>query len=474
MTIIGIFLLQTNVKANTLNFYEGEMIDGIYTRNEKNKSTFYQKARFFRRTSDNKAAYCIEPFTRFKDGSNYESSINPNNIDSQTWYNMSLMAFYGYEYPGHTDNKWYAITQLMIWQEADKNAEFYFTDTLNGNRINAYESEINEIRTLMENHKKTPSFSNTTIDLVEGEKLIVDQNNVLANYKEKDNKITITNNSLDISNLKAGSYDFNFIRSNQIENEPILFYYNNESQDLMTRGNINEQPLNLKVNIYKTELNVQKIDTDNQNSTSRGEGKLTEATFELFNYDKKKITEFKLDKNGKATLNNLKFGTYYIKEKEAGKGYLLNDNYYKIEISKDNPIYNITIENKVIEKEVFIHKEYGTEGNTTQESNITFEIYNQNGQIITTITTDEYGNAKVKLPYGTYTFKQKNSKEGYRYVDDFTVIIDESTKELAYNLYDYKIPVPNTRSNEPKSSTTITTLLLILISYFYVKKIYNI
>ena len=128
-------------------------------------------------------------------------------------------------------------------------------------------------------------------------------------------------------------------------------------------------------------------------------------------------------------------------------------------------------ENKIIEKEIFIHKEYGEENNTLPEGNITFEIYKAN-KLVYTITTDNLGNAKIKLPYGKYLIKQKNSKTGYKYVEDFEVIVNNETTDLFYNLYDYKIPIPNTRDDINKTWYIIVASCLLIMGIYESKK-YN-
>lgn len=468
MTIIGILTLHDNAKANSINFYEAEKIDNIYTKSVKQNTAFFQKARFFRRTSDNKAAYCIEPFNRFTEDSNYESSINPNNIDQDTWQKMSLIAYYGYNYGNHTDAKWYAITQLMIWQEADKNAKFFFTDSLNGNQIDTFNNEINEINNLINEHNKKPSFSNQSIDIKEKTQFIFDNNDAIKYFKEVDNKIKIENNKLDISNLTEGTYNFKFKRNIAQESEPVLFYYNPTSQNLMTRGSIVEDEISLTLNIYKTEIKITKIDTDTKSNVASGDAVLNQAIFELYDQNKNLLKEIMLDDKCEAIISDLDLGTYYIKEKEAGKGYITDNTYHKIELTSTNTKVNLELENKVIEKEISIHKEYGTKGNTEAEGNITFEIFRQN-QLVTTITTDELGNAKIKLPYGKYIFKQKNTHDGYNYVEDFEVIVDEKTNELSYNLFDYKIAVPNTRSDINYNLYLLLSIISI-ITLYYVKQ----
>ena len=119
----------------------------------------------------------------------------------------------------------------------------------------------------------------------------------------------------------------------------------------------------------------------------------------------------------------------------------------------------------LIKKEIIIHKTYGDGINGNNEKDISFVIYNKKGELITTITTDNNGYAKVILPFGVYTFKQNNTTDGYTYADDFTIDIKNEDKE-EINLYDYKIKVPNTSKNSP----IFITILVLLMSGSIVKK----
>lgn len=470
MTLITILIVHSNVKAASTNFYEAEKIDSIYTKSIKNGTTHFQKSRFFRRKSDNKAAYCIEPFNFFDESASYKTSINPNNIDQNTWERMSLIAYYGYNYQGHTDNKWYAITQLMLWQTVDKDADFYFTDYLNGNKIEKFTNEIAEINDLVNNHYIKPSFANKTININIKNNKIIDTNNVLQNFYPTTSNISIVDNYINLDKLTEGNYSFTFKRKYQ-NNEPVLFYYNQTSQNLMTGGYLPNDEFSLNINIYKTKLKITKIDSDTKTTTSFGDGKLNETILELYDEKKNFLQEIKLNKDCTATIDNLDLGIYYLKEKQAGTGYIQDDSFHKIELTLDNTKINYEFENKIIEKEIFIHKEYGEENNTLPEENITFEIYKDN-KLVYTITTDNLGNAKIKLPYGKYLIKQKNSKTGYKYVEDFEVIVNNETTDLFYNLYDYKIPIPNTRDDINKTWYIIVASCLLIMGIYESKK-YN-
>ena len=176
------------VNAESTLFYEGEYIDGIYMNKYQysTKTIYYQKARFFRKEGSNEFAYCIEPFAFFKENSIYDSTFSPAGLSSEQLKRISLLAHFGYGYHDHQDQKWYAITQMMIWQTADPSSgDYYFTDGLNGNRINAYTNEMNEINNLINDYLTLPSFNNQEFTMVEDHSLTInDSNHVTYKYLE--------------------------------------------------------------------------------------------------------------------------------------------------------------------------------------------------------------------------------------------------------------------------------------------------
>ena len=103
------------------------------------------------------------------------------------WERISLLAYYGYQYNDngydHSNNKWYAITQVMIWRTTNPESDIYFTNTLNGNRISQFDSEIAEMERLVANHYKTPQFESGKTVPIGSTINLNDSNNVLSNYK---------------------------------------------------------------------------------------------------------------------------------------------------------------------------------------------------------------------------------------------------------------------------------------------------
>ena len=194
-----------------------------------------------------------------------------------------------------------------------------------------------------------------------------------------------------------------------------------------------------------------------------------------------KITDLSLDENMEINITsndyNLDYGIYYIKEKEAGVGYLENNETYKIEFTPDNTKVELLIKNKVIENELVIQKYYGDGITMEEEANIIFEIYDSNNNLVEEITTNEDGIAKITLPYGHYKIVQKNTTDGYTKVEPFNVFIDDPKEEYYYIINDYEeekeeeiisIEVPNTST---KSNYQLLTL--ILLPTYFVKKKFN-
>ncbi len=488
LTISFIYLISstTIVNASTDSFYEAEYIDNIYmVRYDKNtKTKYYQKARTYRRTSDGRLAYCLQPFKVFNPSDNtYETVDTLPEISSETLEKLRDIIGFGYGYSSHGyDMKWYAVTQLMIWQTVEPDCEFYFTDTLNGNKINIYDDEIARINELITNSYKVPSFHNQTFyGIVNKPITIEDTNNVLYNFVIRPNDILVDGNTITVTKDAPGCYETELSR-NYKYTTPVLFYYNPNSQHLAVTGSPYNKSTKVTFCFNELKLNIKKIDKDTGTTDSIGEASLKDTIFTLYNKNMEKITDISLDENMEASLSSndidLDYGTYYLKETKTGTGYLPNDKVYEINFTGDNPTIDLTIENKVIEKEVTIKKLYGDGKLMQTEPNITFEIYDKDNNLVKNITTDQNGIAKITLPYGHYKIVQVNTTEGYTKIKPFEIFISDIDKDYYYIINDYKIPkeetpketisieVPNTSTEE----NNYHLLSLILPTYLIVKK----
>lgn len=442
------------VYAHESSFYEAEYIDGIWM--NKSPSTdkntiYYQKARLFREKGTNKFAYCIEPEAFFNENEDYTSTDNPYNLNKNQIERIKALAYYGYNYENHSDIKWYAITQLLIWKQADPNGIYYFTDSLNGKYTDIYSNEINELNNLVNDYFKTPSFNGKTIEIVNGKTAIIeDTNNVLKNYKNpwtgeiKENKLII-----ETKTFNDGDHQFTLEKKDNINSAPAIFFESNNSQNTLIPGSIPQEKIHFNLRTIKTKLEINKISasTNNEikNLLSNNKASLTGTIFEI-TQNNKYIGQIMIDKNGYGKMEGLDFGKYSLKEIKAGPGYILNDKIISFEITKENNKIELTIENEIIKKRIKISKTYGKDNNFLPEENIIFNIYDLENNLIETLKTDKNGQAEITLPFGEYILKQLTTTEGYEKIDPITINVD-NTEEILFELKDYKIEVPNTRKN---------------------------
>lgn len=446
--LIGLICSTTIVQAKSTTFYEGEYIDGIYMNKQKKGSStiYYQKARFFRQSGTNRFAYCIDPFVFFEEGSIYEETITPSNLTAKQKETISLIAYFGYGYKNHTDAKWYAITQFMIWKAADPSGNFYFTDGLNGPKIERFTKEMSEINNLITNYKKNTSLNGKTYTLIEGQDFIAeDINKVLPNYKSSNSNFSIQGNKLIGKNLKEGEYIIKLTRTENNYKKPILFYQSSNSQALMQTGDISKKQEQLKVDVVKTEIELTKIDKDTKSTTPSGEGDLKGAIYGLYKESGEQIDQIIIDENSKGKIENIPLGNYYLQEINSPNGYQLDNKKYDIKITKDNSKIKLILENEIIKKKIIIYKKYD-ENKKKPEENISFSIYDKNNNKVAVITTDKNGRAEITLPYGTYKIVQENTTKGYQKVEDILISVTDLKEEII-TLTDYKIKVPNTNTN---------------------------
>lgn len=434
--------------AQTYHFYGAEFLDGIYLKrhDSSTNTTYYQAAQVYRHFETNDVAYCIEPFIGISENSEYTETFFPNNLTETQRKNISALAHYGYGYGNHTDIKWFAITQVLIWKEANPNDDFYFTDYLDGNRIDRFTDEINELQNLVAQSYIKPSFDSQTFYIVKGKDLVVtDTNNILDLYSSPIDIAKISGNTLTVTDLNEGSHQIALNRKDNKYGTPVVFYQSADSQDVLKIGDLDYTYTIIYISVDSNKVILNKIDKDTKSTKSNGEAILDGAVFELLNSKKEKIKTITLKKNT-ATLENLDYGTYYLKEIKAGEGYTINKKLIEFTVSAKNRSITLTLENEVIKSKLKIYKEYGENDNFSPEANIQFNIYNSKKELIKSITTNELGYAEVELPYGNYYLEQVNTTEGYEKVEPISFKVKD-TKDITYKLKNYKIKVPDTKSN---------------------------
>lgn len=449
MVLIVLFILiipNTKVYALEDSFYEGEYIPNTYMKKFRGSSGKYQQMRVFRRKSDDKAVYCIEMWEVLNSnktipGYDYDQYIHAN-INYGVWERIMLISYYGYGYHNHTDIKWYAITQFMIWKETSPDSNIYFTDKLNGNKIEKYQSEMNEIEELIRNHANIPSFYNQSYELKYNENHIVtDTNNVLEKFNITSNaglEVTKNSNTLTVNKKIPGHSQLHLVNTDTIYKSPPVVYIDDSGQNLLLAGSY--YPIYMVVNyeLPSSSIKVEKLDYDTKNNIGQGDGKLSGSIFQLLDNNYQLIEEKTIYENNKLTFENIGYGNYYLKEMRPGEGYLLNEEIINIVV--DEKVENIKFYNKVIKNKITFQKytKNSLTGKIKEEENATFSIYKDNNKIHT-FTTDKKGKYEIDLPYGTYLIKQVSGTKNHIYVDDFIIDINTNDKSQYFEMYNEEI-----------------------------------
>lgn len=431
--IMLMFLFITNTYAYT--FKGGDVIKNMFiVKIKENGEKEYKKGQFIIDESGD-YVYCLEPFVKVKNGATYneyESDFAKKlGISNELWQKLNLIAYYGYGYKSdihnHTDPKWYYITQVLIWKEVSPKSNFYFTNTFEGS-INStlFISEIEEIYNLVNNHFIIPEFSfpeaykNDTIT-------VIDQKGVLKNYKTNNSNVSINGNILTIK--LTDNNNFTLYKGT---NAKQIIYVSNNSQNIL-KGSM-EIPVTASYNIEAKEvtgkITLKKYGEIYSDNTYINKP-LKDVYFILSDEYDVYLQEKKTDENGIIVFDNLKPGTYYIRETEKLDGYLKNDKVYKVEINLNENNRAIDVSKDVyntLEKGSLILKKIDTDTKLPIKDTI-FRIYNENTLIYEGKTNDDGIIKLVDIPLGTYKIMEFMPSNGYK-INEHVIEVNLDKEEV--------------------------------------------
>lgn len=387
----------------------------------------------------------------------------------------------------------YAFTQQFIWEVLGQSYAKFNNSTYQSQ----YEDFKNEINMKINTMSTRPSFDAENIVLEAGEtKVLTDTNKVLADYGSIDNwkdgirfqhnkgentlTITVSDNctveKLNISDNTMKSWGL-IKEGTEDCDSTIYFEFEDDVQNQLYALNYNDPVslafslrINLLGNLELSKLNTNGDLVDGSIFTVNGPG---------YNGDVEV-------KNGKIVLEKIKKGTYTIKEKSTGGGYLLNKNVYKVEI-KPNQAATQAIVNDEPTGEITIVKTDKDTGNSNRIDGVSHhgdanlngteytlyakeDIYNVSKTVkyfskdeeIAKFTFDEYGNATIiitnkttkanlsvdgnilkGLPMGMYYSKETHVVEGYT-SDEIEHIYTFSYKDMNTPIIKLNEKVENT------------------------------
>ena len=430
--LVFMFMLVIDVKA--LSFKGGDVINNVFILKVKeNGEKEYKKGQFI---IDNEGdyVYCLEPFVKVNNNSSYnkytDNFAKNLGLSDALWEKINLISYYGYQYKddthNHMDPKWYYITQMLIWQNVSPEARFYFTDTFKGN-VNStlFVSEIKEIYDLINSHYTIPEFE--VPDTYIGDTLsIIDRNGVLKRYVGSEN-VKINGNILTI---KISDINNKFTLRKGTNNKAFIFV-STDSQNILKGkmdvpviANYNIKGLEVKGNIeikkYGEVIDGDKISLEG-------------VIFALYDENKNYIKEISTDKDGKAIFSNLSKGKYFIKEISNDGKFVLDDNYYEVnlKVNENNRIIDVflELENKLKRGNLKIKK---IDFDTKIPIKDTEFIITKDEKIIYQGKTDINGIIELNdLVYGIYKIKEVMASNGYVLNEMiYEVKIDDENKDV--------------------------------------------
>ena len=437
----------TTVKAEQYigeAIWPSEYISNVYIKKVRSDGyAKYQQGQFIRRSEDNAFVYCLQPFVTIDNNyiyniarEDYEVYLN---MTKEQWNRISLLAYYGYGYENHNSQKWYAITQVLIWRTAEPNSDIYFTNTLNGTRNDSlFASEIQEIENLVANHYKIPNFNTSDITIPLGNTITLnDSNGVLNNFKvsnQSNVSANISGNSLNITATGVGNAEITLTKSDSKYNSPPIVYFKENTQDVMRVGSYD--PISYKINLKVVggRVEIIKKDVDNGSIDPQGEATLKGAVYGVYDANNDElITTLTTDENSYAISGYLpKLGKFYLKEIKASPGYTLDTKKYEFIIDEDTLLVNLDVFEEVIKRNFEFTKVYATDKTEimTPEIGAKFAIYDSKGNLVFEDVTDEEGKLYFTLPYGHYVLKQLTTTTGYEMLEDYYFEVKEKGKTI--------------------------------------------
>ncbi|MBQ8424454.1 MAG: hypothetical protein IJX17_00335 [Clostridia bacterium] len=216
--------------------------------------------------------------------------------------------------------------------------------------------------------------------------------------------------------------------------------------------------------IEKTMTNNFKTGTLEFTKTDLVNGEVIPNTLiEVYNSNDELVFSGKTDENGKIVIEELRYGKYYIIEKEAATGFVITDEIVEFEIKENGEIVKAEMKNRPIYGTLEFTK---TDISTSEPlPNTVIEIYTENDELVFSGKTDENGKIVIEeLRYGKYYILEKEAPEGYILTEEkmaFEILEDGEIVKATMVNEKVIVEVPNTGLNDYFVLEIISGLLIL-------------
>lgn len=462
------FAFSFKIYASHLDLYK---IDGVYSSQYNIDDSSYFSSNQKRYVMDGKTVYCVEPGINIMTREYVPLDLSYSNFSSDVLDTISLIGYYGYDYPGHYTDRYFMATQELIWEIIGNN-EVHFTTGVNntGDYINI-DYEKNEIMNLVNNHYLKPSFDGNSYDAVLGDELILtDSNNVLSNFEVLSGNAHIDGNDLVINVNELGNEGI-LISKKKYDDLESVYYRANNSQDFMffrvsdvvSSVSVNGVIPYSYINLYKTG----EVLVDYDGDFIYEERGLDGIRFGLYSnediysnnelvYKRDELVDELVTVNGYASSINIPNGKYYLREYDTFDDLVITDDIY-IDIANNNSTvfkYDLNLKNERKNTVVSINKI----GEVLDDLNNSYfegledvkfglyshdDIYSYDNKLlvgkdnlINTFVTDSSGKVLVDidLPISSYYFKELEAPIEYVVDDSFIDVNFSDDDYISYSI----------------------------------------
>ena len=428
--VMGIMMVFGLSFVSAESFVEGSFISGEYVSKVKNGVTHYLTMQFIKDSKGN-VVYCMEPYVTFQNGSNYKEYewdlSSYNKLTESKRRKIELLAYYGYGYEGRTDNKWYVITQVLIWKTIDGENNVYFTDKLNGSKITILaDVDLHDNLNRIVKSIDLTMVTNVTINgLNENFEIVSSPYN--GYFK---------NNAYYIPNVSESGVIV-YKRKSNYYGKNIALFVSDENQDLIRPGNVSNFDRTFTITMKTGNITLDIRDDDSVYSVEKD---FSDTCYEIIDkFDNVVDTVC----TGKDPLvfqtKDLPYGTYTVKQVKHGLGYVGDSETYTITIDAKNSTPVLILYNKLLRNTISLTKYACLKEDCVYEENAQFRVLDKYENVVDTLTTDEKGCASILLGYGEYSVEQISGLEGYTMSDSFTKKIVDEDSEISEVLYNYAI-----------------------------------
>ena len=418
---------------------------------------------------DGEVAYCIEPGTNLnyediltQKGSGYWSSYPGalNKTLSGNEIQTAIERILTYGFTGDINSDWDSsrtshgneiasliATQMLIWETIAGERDINFTKISSSGGADRVASMIssshplrtaitlyyNQIENNIKEHMKKPSFlsntlaSSTTYDLTwNGSKysvILTDTNNVLSQYNFSSTTsgvtFSISGNKLTVETSSVPAGTINITAEKKVSNVKSLEVWSDgivssdgydQLQDVVVAGPQASDPI---LGYVKAKLGVGNIKI--VKTTINNNGAVSGFQFEVRDSSNKLTGTYSSGSDGTVNINNVPTGTYSIKEINLPADFVEPTQNPKSVTVNAGETSTVTFENVKKQGIITVQKSNATPqmGDYSLEGAV-FQVHNQSGTLVDTITTDADGKAETKeLPLGTYRITEATAPYGY-------------------------------------------------------------